>query len=489
MDTSFTKNILDLFRKTILEHCGIQIAEDALPDLTKKIQDRMNQLGLTHPVQYHALLQPSPDPNAEIRFFTEMITNNETYFFREPAHYRVLKNYIIPELLRQKSEKKIRIWSAGCSSGEEAYSLAVTVLESRMITGPYDAAVIGTDIDLQAVESARRGQYGKNSFRAIEPYYLNTYFKPAEETGSDIRIVNDVVKSLVRFQYHNLFQEPYPPELTDLDIIFFRNVSIYFSKEKIEYINHKLSECLKTGGYLFLGSSETLHHNFGYMRLVEIDNVYLYQKSDTTMPLKETARDLTPIRKEVASIRREVDSLTPDTETVLSVKDEKETAKKETPYSFDLVFALFKSGDYERSLTLMEEHHATETPFLIIKTHMLIGQEKFSDARQVCAIMQTNDPLNAEIFFLLGLIEMYEKNYTAAADQFRRALFLKPDMALAHFQLASLYWLQGQKTDSRREYKNTIKILEQHKDTSLSFAALGYSSEYLINACKQYLQQ
>jgi chemotaxis protein methyltransferase CheR len=488
MDSAFTKNLFEVFRKTILDFCGIYIPEDAMTELGKKIQNRMNHLNLMHFAQYHALLQSSPDPNSEIRHLVEMITNNETYFFREPAHYRVLKNFIIPGLLRQKSEKKIRIWSAGCSTGEEVYSLAITVLESRMIVGPYESRVTGSDIDRQAIAVAQQGQFGKNSFRAIEPYYLNTYFKPHEDSPSDTRVVNDTVKYLTSFSYHNLFQEPYPSELTDLDIIFFRNVSIYFSKEKIEYINRKLSESLRPGGYLFLGSSETLHHNFGYMQLVEVDNVYLYQKTDPSHLSHSFPQDLTPLREQVKNIHSSLESIPLTTPIKKFVNAAEETLDKE-PFSFNLVFALFKSGDYEQALTLMDQQTALDIPLLTLKTHMLIGQEKFIDARKNCEMMQTLEPLNAEVFFLMGLIEMYQKNYIIAADHFKRALFLKPELSLAHFQLASLYWLKDMKQDARREYRNTIKILEHHKDASLTFAALGYSSEYLINACKQYLQQ
>lgn len=485
---SFTRQWFDIFRKLILDHSGILIQIDAMNDLGKKIQERMQKLSMTRFTDYHTLVISSQRQDGEMKQLIEMITNNETYFFREPAQFRVLKNHILPKIRQDYPDKKIRIWSAGCSTGEEAYSLAITVLETAMLIGPFSAEVIGTDIDRAAIETAITGIFSRNSFRAIEPYYLNTYFMKTGDSGNDSRQVHDRVKSLIRFEYLNLFQHPYPSCLDQLDIVFFRNVSIYFSKEKIEQINKTISGALRDGGYLFLGSSETLHHNLGNLELTEVDSVYIYRKTQLgTEPPVSPQTDIATLLNEVTAIH---DTAGATARSGINGVVRKTTKTPEVHVPTDVeIFSAFKAGDYAKALSWIGELPLVSLESLIIKCHICIAQELFADALQNCQLMMNREPLNPEVYFLYGLTYMYQKQYDIAVDYFRQSIFLKKELSLPHFHLASIYWLQNKTAESKREYRNTVKILEQHKDTSISFALLGYSSDYLINACRQYLSQ
>lgn len=489
MDT-FTKQWFDSFRKIILDHSGILIQVDAMAELGKKIAERMRLLELDRFGDYHELVTSVHDNGSELRQLTELITNNETYFFREPAHFRVLKSHILPRMIREEPGKKIRIWCAGCSTGEEAYSLAITLLETAMLIGPFAAEVTGTDIDRAAIETAVAGVYGRNAFRAIEPYYLNTYFQPADNAGPEFRRIHDRVRSLVRFDYMNLFQKPYPAGLSQIDIIFFRNVSIYFSKEKIEQINKTISETLRDGGCLFLGSSETLHHNLGNLRLTEVDNVYLYQKIPGQPDDAGSSGEMESIRSRMDEVKNSARQITESAEAARKKKSAR-TPKTEAlrlPADED-IFAVFKAGNYDQALAWIAGQQSPSLECLIMQAHIYIGLEKFDESSCVCQKLMNREPLNPEVYLLYGLNYMYQKEYDLAVDYLKQSIFLKMELSLSHFHLASIYWLQNKITEAKREYRNTVKILEQHKDTSISFALLGYSSDYLINACRQYLNQ
>jgi chemotaxis protein methyltransferase CheR len=486
MHSEFTKPLFDTVRQKISDYCGIFLGDEQQNELAKKVADRMERVGVFRYPQYVALLSGEEGGPEELRRLSELITNNETYFFREPGHFQALRSFVIPELLRRKREKRIRIWSAGCSTGEEVYTLAMVLHEARLVHGPFDARVIGTDIDRQALQAAQRGQYGRNSFRSIENHYLKTYFAAS---GPDRRKVDDRLRPLVQFEWHNLFDERGGNALRDIDVIFFRNVSIYFAREKIRLINERLSQILNDQGFLFLGSSETLHHNFGNLQLVEVGDVFLYRKT-------AGGNGTSPERRSPAAPSADAHVPKPRARKRHAVPATAGLAEPEPePITFDLIFARYREGLYAECGKLIERYlasprlHAAETvQLLLLRAHLHIAQERLDEARADCRRVLELDNVNAEAYFLNGLIAYYRSRWNEASESFRKALFLRPGLSLAHFHLALVCRQEGMAEDARREFRNTIRVLEQRMDASLSFAALGYSSAYLINSCKQQLK-
>lgn len=488
MNQDFTKSLFESYRSRIMDYSGIDIGEEAQPELLRRIEERMSRVGARSFQQYFGLI--SSRAGDELRRLTELITNNETYFFREPAHFEILRSVLIPDILKRKKQRRLRIWSAGCSTGEEVYTLAMVLEESRAVCGSFDGSVIGTDIDEAALAVARTGLYGRHSFRSIEPYYLKTYFKASDSAESDLRCVEERLRKGVRFDRVNLFDAHLEDLAFDIDVIFFRNVSIYFGRDKIRAINERLSRILNDGGYLLLGSSETLHHNFGHLKLIEIDNVFLYQKQAGSFGRRrevERRRQVPPGKAERTILRRRTDDVRPVTKTSKMRPDRE-------PVTLDVIFAGFKDGRYSSCLSWIEELMASSRkpdvriPLLVLRAHIHIAQENFAGARQDCLDILQIDAVHAEAFLLDGLARYYEKDLAGAVESLQKAVFLKSDLALPHFHLAAVYLSSGRENDARREYRNTIKVLEQKMDSSLSFAALGYSSEYLINSCRQHLK-
>ena len=203
----------------------------------KVILERVRHLNLSSKEEYYYLLvEDSKRSRLEWRTLTGLLTTGETYFFRDKGQFALLRNWILPELIEhKKSIRSLRLWSAGCSTGEEAYSIAILLHELLPQRKDWNTLILGTDINDKAIEKAKAGIYGQWSFRMINPEIQRRYFqKRKDEWEIDARI-----REMVKFQVGNLKENPFPDytsDMHDIDIILCRNVFIYFNDEAIAII-------------------------------------------------------------------------------------------------------------------------------------------------------------------------------------------------------------------------------------------------------------
>lgn len=263
----------------IYQYCGLFFGDDTKYLFEQKLNKRLKQLRLSSFRDYYYVLRYGQDKVAELASVIDLLTTNETYFFREPCQLRALTDEIIPELCAQKEQqgdRRLRIWSAGCSSGEEPYTIAMLLLESPRLIG-WQLEVIGTDICQQVLQAARRGVYGPNSFRVTDRYYRQKYFKPSIK-GEERWQIADRVKSLVSISHLNLIDPRHIALLGPVDLVLCRNVIIYFDLEsKRRAIGH-LSRQLADGGYLLLGHSESLINVSTDFKLCHLRHDMVYQR-------------------------------------------------------------------------------------------------------------------------------------------------------------------------------------------------------------------
>jgi chemotaxis protein methyltransferase CheR len=205
----------------------------------------------------------------------DILTTNETYFFREGFQLRAFTDEILPELIQLKQrDKTLRIWSAGCSTGEEPYTIAMLMLELGCFQG-WRIEIVGSDISLRVVQHARKGIYGKSSFRATEQRYIDRFFTEAEG-GYRIK---DEVRELVTITHMNLFDANRLALLGKMDVIFCRNVIIYFDNDSKMRVIESFYNTLRAGGYLLLGHSESLMNISTAFALKHLKNDMVYQKT------------------------------------------------------------------------------------------------------------------------------------------------------------------------------------------------------------------
>lgn len=243
-------------RAIIAEHAGIQLTEQKRSMVLGRLAKRVRMLGLSSIAAYCDRVRSCPE--RELTELINALTTNVTAFFREAHHFVFLAERIIPELLvRNASTRRIRIWSAGCSSGEEPYSIAMTVLEAVPAGQFWDFKVLATDLDQQVIDIGRAGVYRSERLGPIVPERRRRWFRHAAGGLADKIQVVDELREHVRFVPLNLMGQW--PMKGPFDVIFCRNVIIYFDKERKERLIGRFADLVAAGGHLIIGHSESLY--------------------------------------------------------------------------------------------------------------------------------------------------------------------------------------------------------------------------------------
>jgi chemotaxis protein methyltransferase CheR len=270
-----------LLRDLISGYCGLYFEESSVYFLERRLQNRLEEKQLTSFLDYYYLLLYGQEKEEELGKVVDVLTTNETYFFREANQLKTFSEEIIPEICEKKKERRtLRIWSAGCSTGEEPYTLAMMALEHRELQG-WNIEIFASDISQRVLQTARKGVYGKSSFRSMDQYYEGRYFHQVDSSRSRI---DDSVKKLVSFGHLNLLQPEQWTILAHFDIIFCRNVMIYFNPESKKKMVKNFHKKLEDGGFLLLGHAESLMNISTSFSLRHFRHDMVYQKPNAVAP-------------------------------------------------------------------------------------------------------------------------------------------------------------------------------------------------------------
>jgi len=275
-DIKMTDEEFLLVRDLIYNFSGLFFAADNRFLLERRLSQRLahHQLATFH--DYYYYLRYDLNREQELSDIMDLLTTNETYFFRESFQLKAFTDEIIPELAASKSargDRTLRIWSAGCSTGEEPYTIAMLLLEKAELAG-WKIEIIGTDISQRVLHQARKGVYGNSSFRVTEPAFKNRYFH--EQDGG--HRVADRIRELVTFSRLNLYDQSRFLFLGKMDIVFCRNVIIYFDQPAKKRVIDNFYSTLNPGGFLLLGHSESLMNITTAFSLRHFKNDMVYEK-------------------------------------------------------------------------------------------------------------------------------------------------------------------------------------------------------------------
>jgi chemotaxis protein methyltransferase CheR len=271
---SMTEAEFRSYQELIRTSCGLFYAPDSKYLMEKRVARRMQAVEMNTFAAYRQDLQGRGDGEKELSLLIDELTTNETYFFRERKQLRALAEEIVPELLeRNRAEGKgpVRIWSAGCSSGEEPYSIVMLCEEQGMEAGK-DFHVYGSDICRPVLQKARRGIYRQSAFRETESELVKKYFE--EKDG--LFHLSDAIKKKVDFIHLNFLDMERTALLGTMDVILCRNVIIYFNPETKKRVINTFFEKLNSGGYLLLGHAESLINLSTDFRLCHLKNDLVY---------------------------------------------------------------------------------------------------------------------------------------------------------------------------------------------------------------------
>lgn len=267
-----------LLRDFVYEHSGIFFSDNKKAQLENRLALRLKMNNLPDFDKYYYMLKYDPQASRELRALFDSVTTNETSFFRSPPQIQAFQEKALPEILENRAasgEQVLRLWSAGCSTGDEPYTLGMVVREVLgEKTLEWDVKIFASDISEKALKSARAAVYNDYTLRSVPPDIKKKYFI---QEGSQFRVCDDV-RMLVELQYLNFNDEKRVKLMRGFDIIFCRNVLIYFDDAAKKRFVSQLYDNLNPGGYLFIGHSESLHNISRAFKLVHFPGALGYKK-------------------------------------------------------------------------------------------------------------------------------------------------------------------------------------------------------------------
>jgi chemotaxis protein methyltransferase CheR len=257
MISPLSKREFELFRRLINKHAGISLSRRNIATIQRKLSSQMNQLGLDSYRAYHNYLLHDKNGGWELRQLVNRLTVDQTAFFRNVKQFEHLANIILPQITKHKTTKKLRIWSAGCATGEEPYSIAMVVDDTFGAADGWDIKILGTDIDSDALKVAYNGSYPSRSVNAIPVEYLDRYFIEGTGKNKGLYLAKEELRKNIVFRSLNFMSTGFPFKSL-IDIIFCRNVMIYFDPAFKKKLIASFYPLLETDGFLCLGASESL---------------------------------------------------------------------------------------------------------------------------------------------------------------------------------------------------------------------------------------
>ena len=260
MDFSITAEEFQRFRTLIYDESGISLSDQKQTLLASRLSKRLRDLGLTTYSEYYTKVTKDPT-SEEFTRMLDLISTNKTDFFREPKHFDFLRERIIPELA---SVKRMRIWSSACSSGEEPYTIAMTIFDHVTNPAQWDYKILASDLSTRVLAKAVSGLYDEDRFRGVPLEIIKRHFLRGRGEQTGLFKVKPHLASAITFRRLNLMDDRFPIK-SPLDLIFCRNVMIYFDRPTQEKLVNKFHHYLRPGGYLFIGHSESLQwltHSF-----------------------------------------------------------------------------------------------------------------------------------------------------------------------------------------------------------------------------------
>ena len=275
LKTDFTLEEFEKFRTLIEERSGVYIEDRNLDSLRISIVTEMSINGLDSFEEYYNLLK-NRDPYQEfLRNLINLVLVNETSFYQTPVHFKILNNTVIPEIIQRKEEKRISIWSAGCSTGEEPYSIAIAIAEMEEIIKGFEIKIIGSDVSQNALDIARKGLYSSEKVKGLPAKIIEKYFTRA---GAEFQIQPRII-DMVDFRLVNLVRDDFPfDEFQSQDIIFSRNVTVHFKLESTRKVLDRYFHLLNEPGYLFVDPSEDIMSIYRFFRPIQIHGIKIYMK-------------------------------------------------------------------------------------------------------------------------------------------------------------------------------------------------------------------
>src|SRR3990172_5943978 len=451
------------FRELVALRLGLAFPEARQTDLERGLFRACRSSQLSTPQPYVALLATLSDQSPEWRRLASHLTVGETSFFRDPALFEALEKQILPSLIaarRAQGMLQLRLWSAGCATGEEPYSLALILDRLLPDRSRWALTVLATDINLEALHVAQRGVYRQWSFRNTPEWVRTRYFHHRD--GETFEAAPDIRQTVV-FAPLNLNDGSYPSVVTNtvaMDLILCRNVLMYFTPQAQRATVVRLREALVTGGWLVVSPAEASAALFRPPVPVQCSGAILYYKEDPHLPEQYPHDRL---------------SLTDNAQPALL-----EIFTPESPVKAQPNRPARPAEDLEKA--------RPNAASLLQRARELADQGQLDDARRLCELALACDQLDPEVHLLLAAICQERGEVGTAVEALRRAIYLDPDSAPAHFLLGSLLLRQGDERRGQRSMETAVGLLSARPRDEVVPGTDGLSAGPLLEMVRAYLE-
>jgi chemotaxis protein methyltransferase CheR len=410
------EHMLERFKKLVTGFIGLSINNGDNETFRKALEYQMKSRDIEDPEKYLSFLES--DTGESIQAWRDIIiaiTTGESYFFRDKGLFYLLRNTLLPELIKANgAERNLRIWSAGCAAGEEPYSIAILIEMILPDFAEWNISITGTDINEISLKKGERGIYSQWSFRMVDKSIQEKYFKKHRDGWE----INDGIRKMVTFRYGNLIDDSFfqpQSQAGNMDIIICRNVFIYFDKSAVSSTINKFERILNPGGYLITGHAELSGHDLPGMNQLLFPEAVIFQKNSLPGLKKDLLSGLSYHNEEIKNnmLNRAYNTGEP-VKQMMQIKSSDITKKVSTEEKDDYDSILQKakeyanSGDYENALSF-------------IQTGMSVY------------------PYSADLNFLMAQIEEAKGNINEAKNLFRKAIYLDSAFVAAYCELASIY--------------------------------------------------
>jgi len=447
------------FRDLVRDASGMELPEFRRAELGRAIARTLDRTGLAGPSALYQHLR-GPDARVDLEAFVAELTIGETYFFRHRAQFAALEETILPELIERRfEERRLRLWSAACASGEEPYSLAMLLDRMLPDRARWNVSILATDINRRSLEKAHRGVYGQWSFRNKGLETDERYFTRVKDRYR----ISSRIREMVTFTYLNLVEDAYPSLATDtqsMDLIVCRNVLIYFGPDAANLVVERLYESLSDGGWFVPGPADAPTPAFRKLEVHSMPRTILYRKvKPAVSPPPAPAGRAAPAVAPSAPPSRPASPAPPAPPRLVSVPDRAPSendagsdgpstarAAGPTPEQIDAL-ALWRSGRSDEALARLGSlaDAAPADPWSSYCAAKICANERrLDEAARWVERSLSSDALFAPAHYLHGLILAESGDLRAATDAVRRAVYLDAGFVLAEFVIAGMFARLGE---------------------------------------------
>jgi len=469
----------------ISSNLALHFPKERWDDLERNIISASKEFGYKDAEIFIQHIISSPLTKEHVEILASNLTINETYFWREPQTFDALEQKIIPELIqqRQNGERRLRIWSAGCSTGEEPYSIAIALKRLIPNIKNWNISILATDISPRILHKAKIGIYGQWSFRNTPEWLKQNYF--VQKPNNKFEIIPEI-KSMVKFEYLNLAEDIYPLSLNDtnaMDIIYCRNVLMYFTQDRFRQVAHSLFNSLVMGGYLIVSASELSLQNFSEFTPVNIPDMVLYQK--TSKNIKDWFK-FSIMESEPKPFFIKTAPKPEPSKLAIEIFNAEENNKKIAPINEKTLRTVSQENCTNVTDKLQKDTQTLDEQILLIRN--FANEGKFLEAIELCKKVIASEKLEPGLHYLYATILQEDNKLDEAVESLKRSIYLDPNFVLAHYSLGKIYQRLGNIKNTNKCNENVLTILNKCSQDEILFESEGLTAgrlKEIISASNQ----